>query len=188
MAIPRGSRAHATTSALIGIWVLATANTGGTQRQAGTKPGEPTKVSARHLQIASYVTRTIIAPGEHFSAVLDIKPGPGIHVYAPEVKGYKPIRLTIEPQPGVVVSSARYPRSETYFFPALEEHVPVYQSPFQIVQDLAIDASRKGQAALAGLSSLTIKGVLEYQACDDKICFRAESVPLSWNVKLRPPE
>jgi DsbC/DsbD-like thiol-disulfide interchange protein len=188
MRTSRGFRGRVQGIALIGIWALAVANAGGTPRRAGTKPGDPTKVSARHLQISSYVTHAIVAPGARFSAVLDITPGPGIHVYAPEVKGYKPIRLTIQPQPGVVVRSARYPRSENYFFAALEENVPVYQSPFRIVQDLVIDASRQGQAALAGRSSVTIKGVLEYQACDDKLCFRAESVPLSWNVKLRPLE
>jgi hypothetical protein len=109
-----------------------------------------------------------------------------VHVYAPEVEGYKPIGLVIEPRAGLVISEAQYPRSEDYFFAPLKEHVPVYQSPFRIVQDLTIDASRDSQAALKGVSSLTIKGVLNYQACDDKICFSPQSVPLSWTVNLKP--
>ena len=33
---------------------------------------------------------------------------------------------------------------------------------------------------------MTVKGSLEYQACDDKQCFNPVSVPLSWTVTLRP--
>lgn len=145
-----------------------------------------TKVSSPLLEIASYVSDPVVAPGTHFSVVLDIKPGPRIHVYAPEVQGYKPIAFAIAQQPGLVIRDAQYPKSEDYFFAPLKEHVPVYQSPFRIVQDLAIDASRESQAALKGVTSLTIHGVLNYQACDDKICFSPQSVPLSWTVTLRP--
>ena len=61
----------------------------------------------------------------------------------------------------------------------------VYQRPFRIVQDVLIDPSPQAQAALKDVSSLTIKGVLNYQACDDKLCFTPQSVPLTWTVNLR---
>jgi hypothetical protein len=72
-----------------------------------------------------------------------------------------------------------------YFFKPLNEHVPVFQHPFRIVQDATIDASAQGQAALKDMSVLTISGTLSYQACDDKLCFTPQSVPLSWTVNLR---
>jgi DsbC/DsbD-like thiol-disulfide interchange protein len=172
--------------AIIGTCVCTIIGVNGAEQRNGTSAAPATKVSSPNLEISSYVTQASDKRGARISVVLDITPGPGIHVYAPEVQGYRPIRLTIQPRAGIIVSKARYPKSEDYFFEALDEHVPVYQTPFQIVQDLMIDASAKGKAALAGLSSLTIKGVLEYQACDDKICFRAQSVPLSWEVKLGP--
>lgn len=50
---------------------------------------------------------------------------------------------------------------------------------------MAIDATPQGQAALKDVSELTIKGVLSYQACDDKVCFTPQSVPLTWTVTLR---
>jgi hypothetical protein len=34
--------------------------------------------------------------------------------------------------------------------------------------------------------SLTVEATLEYQACDDKICFNPQSVPMSWTVALKP--
>ena len=68
----------------------------------------------------------------------------------------------------------------------LNEHVQVFQRPFRIVQGVLIDASPSGQAALKEKTSVTIKGVLHYQACDDKVCFTPQSVQLTWTVALRP--
>jgi hypothetical protein len=49
-----------------------------------------------------------------------------------------------------------------------------------------LEASPQAQAALRGKDTLTVKGSLEYQACDDKICYNPESIPLSWTLTLRP--
>ena len=142
-----------------------------------------TKVSSPQVEITSYATDTIVAPGTHFSVVLDVRPAAGVHVYAPGVTGYKPIALSVQPQPGLLTRGAQYPPAEDYHFKPLNEHVQVYQRPFRIVQDVLIDPSP--QAALKDVSSLTIKGVLSYQACDDKLCFTPQSVPLMWTVSLR---
>ena len=101
------------------------------------------------------------------------------------MSGYKPIALAVEPQPWVVVKTAQYPPPEDYHFKPLNEHVNVYQQPFRIVQDVALDASTEAQAALKDVSSLTLKATLTYQACDDRICFSPQSVPLTWDVAVR---
>ena len=31
---------------------------------------------------------------------------------------------------------------------------------------------------------LTIAGVINYQACDDRVCYLPESVPLEWNLPV----
>jgi len=87
--------------------------------------------------------------------------------------------------PGVIARNAQYQPSEDYHFKPLNEHVQVYQRPLRIVQDVLIDPSPQAQATLKDVSSLTIKGVLNYQACDDKLCFTPQSVPLTWTVSLR---
>lgn len=136
--------------------------------------------------MTSFATDGTVAPGTQFSLVLDVRPAPGVHVYAPGVTGYKPIALSVEAQPGIVTRSAQYPPSEDYHFKPLNEHVQVFQRPFRIVQDVLIDASPGGLAALKDKTSVTIKGVLHYKACDDKVCFTPQSVPLTWTVTLRP--
>jgi peroxiredoxin len=143
-----------------------------------------TKISSPQIEITSFATDQTVAPGTHFSLVLDIKPAARVHVYAPSASGYKPIALTIQPKPGLLVRDVQYPKAEDYFFKPLNEHVPVFQQPFRIVQEVAIDPSA-APAAPKDPSVLTITGTLSYQACDDKLCFSPQSVPLSWTVNLR---
>jgi peroxiredoxin len=144
-----------------------------------------TTISSPQLELTSYATDDTVAPGTQFSVVVDVRPARGVHVYAPGVTGYKPIALSIQPQPGVLVRSALYPQSEDYYFKPLNEHVQVYQRSFRVVQDLVIDSSSQGAAALKTATALTINGVFSYQACDDRVCFTPQAVPLTWRVNLR---
>jgi len=154
-------------------------------RLGGKVDAPATKTTAPHLEIVSYLTDRVAAPGTHFSIVLELKPAARVHVYAPGVSGYKPITLTIQPQAGLIVRNAQFPQADDYFFKPLNEHVPVYQRPFRIIQDVMLDPAREAAATLKDLETMTIAATLAYQACDDKICFNPESVPLAWPINVR---
>ena len=143
------------------------------------------KVASPHLTLTTYLTDSSAAPGTHFSVVIDVTPAKGVHVYAPGVTGYKPIALTINPQNALVIRGAQFPASEHYYFKPLDEHVAVYQKPFRIVQDLEVDPSPAAAPALADRTAMTITGTLTYQACDDKVCFNPQTVPLEWTIGLK---
>jgi len=145
-----------------------------------------TKIHGAHLDVTSYASDQVAAPGTHFSLVLDVTPAARVHVYAPGATGYIPVAITLQPQAGLVVRGARFPKAEDYFFEPLNEHVPVYQHPFRIVQDVMLDPSREAAARLKDMTSLTITGTFEYQACDDKVCFTPQSIPLSWAIGVKP--
>jgi len=146
---------------------------------ANAAPLTGTKISSAHLDVTTYLSDPSVAPGNRFSLVLDIKPGPGIHVYAPGAKGYRAIALTIAPQPNVRVQPVQYPASQIYYFKPLNERVPVFQKPFTLVQEVILEGTPQAQAALRGKENVTLTGTLDYQACDDKQCFNPTSVPLS---------
>ena len=145
-----------------------------------------TRISTAHLDITTYPSNTAIAPGDRFSLVVDVQPHPRIHVYAPGVRGYRPIALKLEPNPEFRPLPLRYPASEIYFFKPLNERDPVYQNPVRLVQEMVLEGNPEAQAALLGKESVTVKGTLQYQACDDKECFLPVSVPLSWTMSVRP--
>ena len=93
-----------------------------------------TRVAAPHIDLTTFITDQTVAPGTHFSLVLDVKPERRVHVYAPGVVGYKPIVLTVAPQPGLVVRAAHFPKPTDYFFKPLNEHVKVFDGPFRIIR------------------------------------------------------
>jgi peroxiredoxin len=154
----------------------------------GNKAGavNGTKISTGQLDVTTYPSDSAIAPGNRFSIALDVTPHAGIHVYAPGAKNYRVIALNIMPQPFVRVLPMNYPASQIYFFEPLNERVPVYQKPFTLVQEIVLEGSPQAQTAFRGKESITLSGTLEYQACDDSICFNPTSVPVSWTLMLRP--
>jgi peroxiredoxin len=145
-----------------------------------------TKISTGQLDIMTYPSDSAIAPGNRFSIALEVTPHAGMHVYAPGAKNYRVIALNITPQPVVRMLPMMYPASQIYFFKPLNERVPVYQKPFTLVQEIVLEGTPQAQAALRGKESVTLSGTLEYQACDDAICYNPTSVPLSWTLTLRP--
>jgi peroxiredoxin len=149
-------------------------------------PVAGTKLSTAHLEVTTYPSEPGIAPGNRFSVAFDVQPHKGIHVYAPGAKDYRVIRVAIEPQPFVRTLPMKYPASQIYHFKPLNERVPVYEKPFTLVQEIILEGTPQAQAAFRGKTSLTINGTLEYQACDDKICYNPASVPVSWIINLRP--
>jgi peroxiredoxin len=144
-----------------------------------------TKISTEHIELATYPSDAAIAPGNRFSVVLEITPKRGMHVYAPGASSYRVVSVKIADQPSLRALSLNYPSSEIYHFKPLDERVPVYQKPFTLVQELILEGDPKSQAAYRGKDTLTITGTLEYQACDDRICYNPVSLPLSWTLNLR---
>lgn len=145
-----------------------------------------TTIAGTHLSVTTYATDRAAAQGTHFSIVVDVTPAARVHVYAPGASSYIPVALHIHQQPGLVLRRAIFPKPEDYFFQPLKEHVPVYQRPFRVIQDVMLDPSHDGTTALKDVTTLTITGSFDYQACDDKVCFPPQSVPLSWAVGVKP--
>ena len=105
-------------------------------------------------------------------------------MYAPgaEKMGYRVTGLTLTPNPNVRYEAVDYPESEIYHFVPLDEHVPVYQREFTLLQEVFVLATSEAEAELAKRDSLTLTGTFDYQACDDELCYNPESVPLSFTI------
>lgn len=145
-----------------------------------------TRIASQHLDVVTYPSDAAIAPGNRFSVVARITPHAAVHVYAPGAGNYKIIELKVLPGQYTRALAPVYPPSEVYFFKPLNERVPTYQKPFTITQEVVLDGQASTRTALNGQSALTVSGVLNYQACDDRLCYDPVSLPLTWTVGLRP--
>ena len=156
------------------------------QQGLGVGDGPVVSATTRHLSVTAALADATLAPGRRTTVVVDVTPGPGMHVYAPGKHDYQVVRLTIDPQPWLAVPPARYPPSSLFLFAPLNERVEVYEAPFRLQQDITVRATPDAVARLAGQSRVTLTGRLEYQACDDKICYAPATVPLTWTVGMTP--
>ena len=153
---------------------------------AGAPPVAATKIVRNDLDVTTYPADAVVAPGNRTALVVNVAPRPRIHVYAPGASGYRPVKLTIAADPLVRVLPIQYPSSQIYLFEPLNERVPVYQAPFRLVQEIVLAVTPEAEVAFRDKSELTLTGSLEYQACDDKVCFNPATVPLSWTLKVTP--
>ena len=132
-----------------------------------------------HLSVQAIVEPEAAAANADLTITFTVIPARGIHVYAPGSE-YQAIAIKVAKQPGLVARKVVYPASEMYHFAPLNEHVPVYQKPFTLKQVVRVSA-----AALKGKPVLTISGTLDYQACDDRVCFKPTAVPFSFEVPVK---
>lgn len=155
-------------------------------RQGVAGMGPVATVRTAHLTVQASASDQIVSPGSRFSLALEITPDRGMHVYAPGRHTYQVVRFRPSNQAWIRAHPLTYPPSEIYHFVPLDERVETYQKPFTLVQDLTILATPEVQKQLAGQTSIAVGGHLEYQACDDKVCYAPSSVPISLTLDLTP--
>ena len=156
----------------------------------GLSPIAAVEGETAHLKFTAYPSNTSVTVGTRFSLALDVTPGPKMHVYAPgaEEKGYRVIGFNLD-QPEIArIEPVSYPESEIYYFEPLDEHVPVYQEKFTILQEVVMNGDARAEEVMSKLDALTLTGTLDYQACDDAICFLPQSIPVSFTVDLEMPD
>jgi peroxiredoxin len=147
-------------------------------------PVQGTQASTEHLELRAYPSDSTASLGTRFSLAVDITPKRNMHVYAPGAAGYRVVTLNITPQAHVRTMPAAYPASEIYHFVPLNERVPVYQKPFRLIVEVVAEATADARKAFSGKEDIVVNGSLEYQACDDKVCYNPVSLPLTWKLAL----
>lgn len=137
------------------------------------------------VRIAS--SNGVASPSNRITLVLELRLEPGLHAYAPGVKGYRPLRLRLDPDPLVTLHEPVYPEPRPYVFAPLRETVPVFEGSFRVLQDVTLAAGKAMAPRLAQPDPrLVLGGSLEYQVCSDRICHPPGSLPVRWTLKLAP--
>ena len=145
------------------------------------------KVEAPHLGLELRQSDRAVAPGSRFNLTVQVDLPQDVHVYAPGVKGYKPIHLELDSSPEVQAMPPSYPISKTLYLEVIKEEVPVLEAKFRITSEAKISAN-PDFIKLVGLNgrTVTVSGQLNYQACDKTICYPPTSVPVSWQLEVLP--
>ena len=159
-------------------------------RQSVAAPASGTSKSdvlGRYLKLGLGATDAIAAPGHRITLTVNLTPGPKIHVYAPGQASYIPIALKMNDSPDWKATAAVFPQP-TPFVDPVGERVLVFDRPFRITQNVTLTLTPSMRQRATARESLVVTGALEYQACDDKICYRPETIPVQWTLALTPIE
>ena len=143
----------------------------------------PMRSDTMHLTVNTSISDAVVSAGKKVSVTFDITPKRGMHVYAPGKHDYQVIAVKLDPQPWMKIAPTTYPPSEIYNFVELNEKVETYGHPFKLVQDVTILNTAAAKKALAA-SPLKLSGRLEYQACDDKVCYAPSKIPVSFELTV----
>jgi AhpC/TSA family/Disulphide bond corrector protein DsbC len=144
------------------------------------------EIAAPYIKLTLFQSDEIVAPGSRFTVAVKVALPPDTHVYAPGVKGYKPIQLMMEASSDLRLLPLRYPNAKILFLPAINESVPVYEGDFRLLQDVVVSADRRFIGSAIESKTITLKGTLLYQACDREKCYLPQKSDVSWDVRVIP--
>jgi DsbC/DsbD-like thiol-disulfide interchange protein len=131
----------------------------------------------KHLTVATTSSAPSAAAGSEVSLYVDVAPNPGIHVYAPGARDFLPITLKLDTPNGVTLGTVTYPKSQTLDLAG--QKIPVYDKPFRLAQRVALGRSLKNG------ETITVTGTVDYQACDDRVCFIPAKASVRWTIAVR---
>ena len=115
--------------------------------------------------------------GTKVALFVNVTPKPGMHVYAPGNADYIPITIKLAAPATIKPGKIAYPKSDVMTL--ADEKVSVFQKPFRLTQGVTLDKS-----AQVG-STIVVPATVNYQACDDKVCYPPESASVSWTVMVK---
>ncbi len=152
----------------------------------GEQAGAATmEVETKHLKLVASASDPVIRGGNRVRLMLDFELKPGMHVYSPGVQGgYIPIEWQMSESKRWLAHTPEYPTAKTLHLPAIRETVPVYKGRFRLARDLTVGQSQEIRPLLSGPKGLTVEGSLRYQACDDKVCYPPQTIPLKWTFQV----
>jgi thiol:disulfide interchange protein DsbD len=157
----------------------ATANSNAAASPAPTQSAESEIVSsASVVRVEASATEAAAGGSGEASVKLSIKDGYHVNANPPSMSYLIPTELSIAPIEGITASKPVYPSSITKKFAFSETPLAVYETEAVVKLPLKIAAT-----ASKGARSLNAK--LRVQACDDKACYKPDTLQTSIPLTIK---
>lgn len=123
-------------------------------------------------------TQDSVSGGQTISLVADIDLYDKVHLYAPG-SSYRAVDIKIADNPALQQGELSLPEPEMIYLEAIDETVPVYHGKVRISREVAISPLFRGD-------TVTIAATLDYQTCDDELCYLPDQMALEFELKMAP--
>lgn len=151
----------------------------GERAQAGL-----TTVERERITVTTAASAAAVRGGQKLRLTLDAKLGQGLHAYAPGAPAdFIPVRWTIAESTGWKAGAPQWPAAEKAPLFGSTEKIPSYHGAIAVSREITL-GTQQALEKLAAQGEFTLNGDFLYQACNDKLCYPPERVPVSWKFTL----
>jgi len=120
-----------------------------------------------------------VIAGKSAPVTLNFRVNNGFHINSnkPNSEILIPTELKLDPPSQLMVADVTYPPGEMLSIPIVNEKISVYSGDFQIgARVLAVRAISPG--------TYRVRGMLRFQACNDRQCFPPRTTPIHFDVHI----
>ena len=157
------------------IWTVAV----GLVQGSGAQTLAPKRPGVQHVTVTATTSAASVPKGGRVTLYADVTPKPAIQVYAAGATDFTPVSLVVTPRAGITTLPVKYPVPDKLPPTGTADPVPVYRTAFRIAQPISLASS------LPPGELVTIAGVVNYQACDDRLCYPVASMPVTWTFSVQ---
>lgn len=147
---------------------------------ASTGPVEGQLRAPRPVLTPSAEPATVRA-GRTAKLVLTVALPDAIHVQSnkPRDAAFFPTALVLTPPAGVTVTGTVYPKAVDFVQEGQPAPLAVFEKTFTVTATVSVAGSVKP-------GPLVVPGRFDYQACDDKLCYRPVKTEVAWTLTVAP--
>ena len=137
------------------------------------------QLKAPRAELTPIVETPRVRAGGPATLTLKVALPPEIHVQSdkPRDPALFPTALVLTPPPGVTVTKIAYPPAVDFRQEGQPEPLAVFEKRFTVTATLAL-----ARSVPAG--DLVVPGRFDYQACDDKLCYRPVKTDIRWTLTV----
>lgn len=141
-------------------------------------------VDRPRIRVTPTASATAVRGGQRLRIAVEAVLGPGLHAYAPGAPpDFIPVSWTLAPSPAWKAGDPEWPFAEKTQLYGIDEKVPNYTGALTVTREITL-AAQAVLTKLAPTGELAIAGEFRYQACNDRVCFPPETVPVTWKLAV----
>lgn len=139
------------------------------------------QLKAPRAELMPAVETARVRAGQPATIALKVALPAEIHVQSdkPRDPAFFPTALVLTPPAGVTVTKITYPPASDFRQEGQPEPLAVFEKSFTVTATLAVAPSVKP-------GELVVPGRFDYQACDDKLCYRPVKTDVKWTLTVVP--